>query len=409
MSKPPKKPNSAKKPAARPAKPAGKFPTVSKSAGKPAPAAPTHRSAAPKPVPAGTLRVGLVTTLGNHDVVLQELTQRGLTTTSPAVQHLRGQTLVMATLPREQWRKLFELRTVEDVFLILYDSLPMASATDLTRIEPGRLKRHLTAAAPFHPVDFRRRVDFAVFVKQDEDRQVYRKQIADIITTTARTVYPTWHVKEPAQVEIWAFFAREKLTIGLRLTDIQHRQRTWRGQERPGSLRPTLAASLVALAACRPDDVFLDPMCGSGTILIERAEWGPAAEMMAGDTDEAAVRLARQNAERAGLTVKAARISRWDATDPASFTGLTGRVDRIVCNLPFGVQHGNAEAMPALYTALLRTWRPLLSGRGAMILLTSREADLRQAAAAAGLEIEIVHKLFIQGIWADVFALEADE
>lgn len=363
----------------------------------------------PKPTDAATIRVGLLTTLGNHDVVLQELSQRGLTATAPAAQHLRGQTLVLATLPRDQWRRLFELRTVEDVFLVLYDSLPMASATDLTRIEPGRMKRHLGAAAPFHPVDFRRRADFAVFVKQDEDRQVYRKQIADTIAATARTVYPAWHPKEPAQVELWAFYAREKLTVGLRLTDIHHRQRTWRGQERPGSLRPTLAASLIALAACRPDDVFLDPMCGSGTILIERALWGPAAELMGGDSDDAAVRIARQNAERAGLTAQSARISRWDATDPASFPGLAGRVDRIVCNLPFGVQHGKADALPGLYAAALKTWRPLLSGRGAMILLTSREAELRKAAAAAGLEIETVHKLFIQGIWAEVFALESAE
>lgn len=365
--------------------------------------------AGPKPAPVGSVRIGLVTALGNHDVVLQELSQRRLTATAPAVQHLRGQTLVLASLPRDQCRRLFELRTVEDVFLMLYDSLPMVTAADLTRIEPGRMKRHLSAAAAFHPVDFRRRTDFAIFVKQDEDRQVYRKQIADTIAATVRTIYPSWYPKEPAQVELWAFYAREKLTLGLRLTDIHHRQRNWRGQERPGSLRPTLAASLIALAACRPDDVFLDPMCGSGTVLIERGLWGPALELLGGDSDESAVKIARQNAERAGLSVQTARISRWDATNPASFAGLEGKIDRIVCNLPFGVQHGKADALPGLYAAALRTWRPLLSDRGAMILLTSRGEDLAKAARLAGLAIEPVHKLFIQGIWAEVFALESDE
>jgi 23S rRNA G2445 N2-methylase RlmL len=336
-------------------------------------------------------------------VVLQEMAQRGLIATGASAKHLRGQTLVVVTIPREGWRRLFDLRTVEDVFLVLYDSLPMTSATDLTRIEPGRFKRHLSAAVPFHPVDFRRRVDFAVFVKQDEDRTVYRKQIADVIATTARTVHPGWMLKEPAEVELWAFFAREKLTVGLRLTNIHHRQRTWRGQERPGSLRPTLAASLVALSEARADDVVLDPMCGSGTILIERGLWGPVAELIGGDSDDAAVKIARHNADRAGLT---ARIGRWDASAPAAFTGLEGRVDRIICNLPFGIQHGKAEALPALYVAALRTWKPLLSGRGAMILLTSRGAELRKAAALAGMEIEAVHRLFLQGIWAEVFALE---
>lgn len=373
------------------------------------PAKSTAPAAKPRPKPAAaaaTIRIGLVTALGNHDVVLQELSQRGLTATAPAVLQLRGQTVVLVTLPREGWRGLFELRTVEDVFLVLYEALPMASPTDLTRIEPGRLKRHLSAAAPFHPVDFRRRADYVVFVKQDEDRRVYRKQIADSIAEAVKAVHPAWYVKDPAQVEFWAFYVREKLTVGLRLTDIQHRQRTWRGQERPGSLRPTLAASLIALAACQPDDIFLDPMCGSGTILIERGLWGPAAELVGGDLDEAAVKIARHNADRAGLK---ARIGRWDAGDPASFAGLAGRVDRIVCNLPFGIQHGKADALPGLYARALKAWRPLLSPRGAMILLTSRGSDLHKAADAADLHIEPVHKLFLQGIWAEVFALEPNE
>lgn len=363
-----------------------------------------HRAMAkPSKTTAAEQRVGLVTALGNHDVVLQELARRGLAATRPAALHLRGQTVVLATLPREQVRALFDLRTVEDLFLVLYEALPMAGVGDLTRIEPGRLKRALSAAAPFHPADFRRRVDFAIFVKQDEDRSLYRKQIADHLAATVRQVHPVWHPKEPAQVELWAFYAREKLTVGLRLTDIRHRQRTWRGQERPGSLRPTLAASLIALADCRPEDVFLDPMCGSGTILVERGLWGPVAELLGGDSDDAAVRIARQNLERAGLT---AAVGRWDATAPASFAGLEGRVDRIVCNLPFGVQHGKADALPALYGHALRAWRPLLSPRGAMILLTSRSAELRKAAATAGLHAEAIHKLFIQGLWAEVFAVE---
>lgn len=370
-------------------------------------AAAVKTGAKPKPKPAAPaeLRVGLVTALGNHAVTLQEMAQRGLTATRPAVMALRGQTVVLATIPRDGWQRLFDLRTVEDVFVVLYESLPMASPNDLTRIEPGRFKRALAAAAPFHPADFRRRVDFMVFVKQDEDRLVYRKQIADAVTATARTVNPSWFAKEPAQVELWAFFAREKLTLGLRLTDIRHRQRTWRGQERPGSLRPTLAASLIALSAPEPDDVFLDPMCGSGTVLIERGLWGPAGALLGGDMDAEAVRIARHNAERAGLE---ARIERWDAADPASFAELAGRIDRIVCNLPFGVQHGKADALPVLYGRALRAWRPLLSPRGAMILLTSRAAELRKAAASAGLHVETVHKLFIQGIWAEVFALEAE-
>lgn len=365
-------------------------------------AKPLKSAARAKPA-AAEQRVGLVTALGNHDVVLQELAQRGLTATRPAALHLRGQTVVLATLPRDQVRGLFALRTVEDLFLVLYEALPMGGAHDLTRIEPGRLKRALSAVAPFHPADFRRRADFAVFVKQDEDRSLYRKQIADHLAATVRQVNPAWFAKEPAQVELWAFYAREKLTVGLRLTDISHRQRTWRGQERPGSLRPTLAASLIALADCRPEDVFLDPMCGSGTILVERGLWGPVAELIGGDSDDAAVRIARQNLERAGLK---AAVGRWDATAPASFAGLDGRVDRIVCNLPFGVQHGKADALPGLYGRALKAWRPLLSPRGAMILLTSRVADLYKAAGAAGLHVEGVHKLFIQGLWAEILALE---
>src|SRR5262245_17421300 len=62
--------------------------------------------------------------------------------------------------------------------------------------------------------------------------------------------------------------------LALRLSDEQMRHRDYKLEHLPASLRPSAAAALVWLTRPAPDDVFLDPMCGAGTILVERAHAG---------------------------------------------------------------------------------------------------------------------------------------
>ncbi len=161
-------------------------------------------------------------------------------------------------------------------------------------------------------------------------------------------------------------------------------KRGWREETGPAPLRETLAASLLRLAGWRPGESLHDPMCGSGTFLIEAAVQAaglapgrlrhfaceafcapaPArpsrppvqTHIAGGDRARPAVESARRNAARAGVTLplealEAAHARPGETTPP----GL------LICNPPYDRRApGAAHAIDRLALALggsFKAWR----------------------------------------------------
>jgi 23S rRNA G2445 N2-methylase RlmL len=130
---------------------------------------------------------------------------------------------------------------------------------------------------------------------------------------------------------------------------------------------------MALLSNPQDDDVVLDPMCGSGTILIERARAARYGLLVGGDLDEAAVAAARENI---GTRYKPIEIHRWDARQlPLE----DDSVSAIITNLPFGKQIGTLAENRLLYPALLAEWVRVLREGGRMVLLTGDKALLTRA------------------------------
>lgn len=148
-------------------------------------------------------------------------------------------------------------------------------------------------------------------------------------------------------------------------------------------LRETLAANLLRMAGYRGSEAVLDPMCGSGTFVIEaaeiamglfagrdrsfafeqlpmfdRAKWQalkatmqarPASHGCFGfDRDKAAVDVASENAARAGVAT-ATRFSRQAVSElqrPDTDPGL------VIVNPPYGARIGDVRKLGALHAAL---------------------------------------------------------
>jgi putative N6-adenine-specific DNA methylase len=72
-------------------------------------------------------------------------------------------------------------------------------------------------------------------------------------------------------VRIHAFLTADRLTLYLDTSGEPLFKRGYRTATGEAPLRENLAAGLVRLAGWSPPEVLLDPMCGSGTILIEAA------------------------------------------------------------------------------------------------------------------------------------------
>src|SRR3984885_15431428 len=176
----------------------------------------------------------------------------------------------------------------------------------------------------------------------------------------------TWRLDEGnAEVEFWATMLRDEFIFTVRLSDDVMRFRDYKISHRPGSLRPSVAAALAMLSDPAPDDVFLDPLCGTATVLIERAHFGRYAMLLGGDSDRDTLEAARENI---GPRYKPIELKQWDAT---ALPLENNSVDKIVSNLPWGMKHGSHSENRRLYPRLIGEFRRVLKPGGTMVLLSA--------------------------------------
>lgn len=159
----------------------------------------------------------------------------------------------------------------------------------------------------------------------------------------------------------------------LRLTPRPLSARPWRVCNRPGGLNATLAAAMNRLAGERPGDRYLNLMCGSGTLLVERFLAGPAAALTGLDADAEAIACTRRNLAAAG----AGRACRLLASDVRSAALSEGGFDVIAVDLPWGDAVGSHQENVRLHPAVLdRAAR--LAAPGARLVLLTHELRLFQ-------------------------------
>jgi tRNA (guanine6-N2)-methyltransferase len=243
-------------------------------------------------------------------------------------------------------------------------------------------------------------------VVQADDVQWRRYRRLDLMLAAERallTAGRSWRLnRAAAPVEVWLHQVERQLLVSVRLTSNAQRQHGGREVERPAALRPSVAAAMVWLSRPADDDIFLDPMCGTGTILLERAVLGRYRRLVGGDVDPAAVAAAWANF---GPRHQPRELRRWDATAlPLDDAAVT----RIACNLPWGRQIGERRAIPALYEGVAKELARVLRPGGRMVLLTSEWDLLKRVLVAqpAVQMLQVVHNVEVLGRRADIFVAE---
>ena len=174
-------------------------------------------------------------------------------------------------------------------------------------------------------------------------------------------------VEDHADLEFWLWLNDHEMLLGLRLSDATMRHRLYKREHLPASLRPTVASAMSWLSRPTPEDIVLDPLCGAGTVIIERALLAPYDRLIGGDIREEAVAMARRNARSAEI------VATWRNWDARSLPLDQASVTRIITNLPFGKQIGAPEENEPLYAALIQEFERVLSPNGLMVTLTSQD------------------------------------
>ncbi|MCS6977936.1 MAG: RNA methyltransferase [Gemmatales bacterium] len=282
--------------------------------------------------------------------------------------------------PPEISRDLLSLRTVEDVFLLLWGTDRLTY-----RAEDLDLIRRWTAREPDWPEALRllqkirprpKGRPTVHLVTQMRGEHGYRR--ADAAKAFAKGLAGKlpetwWLVDENADYEIWLTIDGSSAVCGLRLSDRTMRHREYKQEHLPASLRPVVAAAMVRLARIPYHGSLLDPMCGTGTILAERLSVQPRAFVLGGDLDYTALLAALANLKHVGK----AFLARWDAR---RLPIRDACIDRIACNPPFGIQLGDPFEIADLYRSIVREMDRVLVPDGKAVLLVSDVSALEAAA-----------------------------
>ncbi|VEJ08970.1 bifunctional 23S rRNA (guanine(2069)-N(7))-methyltransferase RlmK/23S rRNA (guanine(2445)-N(2))-methyltransferase RlmL [Actinobacillus delphinicola] len=212
--------------------------------------------------------------------------------------------------------------------------------------------------------------------------------------------------KQNPDIRIHAYLNRDELILSLDLSGEALHLRGYRTAAGEAPLRETLAAAIILRSGWDKVTPLVDPMCGSGTLLIEGAQmaaniapnlkrqhWGfdfwkdhdetiwtkvkaeaeqqakdgqnIPAQFYGSDLDSKVLEKAKRNAEQADV----GHLIHWQQSDIADFKNpceseVTGTV---VCNPPYGERLGTTPALIALYSVFGQKLKTEFAGWNASI------------------------------------------
>ena len=213
--------------------------------------------------------------------------------------------------------------------------------------------------------------------------------------------------KEQPDIRIHAYLNRDDVVLSLDLSGDALHMRGYREDTGKAPLRETLAAAIVLRSGWQRGTPLVDPMCGSGTLLIEAAQmeaqiapqlyrlhWGfdfwqghnqaawekvkeealalAEAEKQREnlphfygfDLDHRVLQKAKQNAKNAGV----AHLMQWQQGDVAAIKNPSPNVaGTVICNPPYGERLGTTPALIALYSVFGQRLKQQFAGWNASI------------------------------------------
>jgi len=217
--------------------------------------------------------------------------------------------------------------------------------------------------------------------------------------------------KAQPDIRIHAYLNRDDVVLSLDLSGDALHMRGYREDTGKAPLRETLAAAIVLRSGWQKGTPLVDPMCGSGTLLIEAAQmeaqiapqlyrlhWGfdfwqghnqaawekvkeealalAEAEKQREkqrenlphfygfDLDHRVLQKAKQNAKNAGV----AHLMQWQQGDVAAIKNPSPNVaGTVICNPPYGERLGTTPALIALYSVFGQRLKQQFAGWNASI------------------------------------------
>lgn len=159
---------------------------------------------------------------------------------------------------------------------------------------------------------------------------------------------------------------RKSWEVLVRLTPRPLATRPWRVCDMPGALNATIAAAMLRIIPPGPQEKFLNLMCGSGTLMIERKLQGSQGLLCGGDISTVALQLSRRNTLAAGAA-QTFRLCRFDARN---LPFADESFDILCADLPWGERVGKRSANKELYRRTLLEAARVIKPSGILMMVT---------------------------------------
>lgn len=345
----------------------------------------------------GEFEIFLVTAPGLESVLRAEARAKGF----KAATSVKGGVTVTGGWP-EVWRANLEIRGAARVLarIAAFRALHLAQLDKRARKVPWRTI--LRADVPF-------RVEAACkhsrIYHQGAAAQRIERAISDELGASASP-----HESPGAALAIKARIDDDLCTISVDTSGDSLHKRGHKEAVAKAPMRENMAALFLSQCGYDGSEPVVDPMCGSGTFVIEAAEiaaglkpgrsrrfafeqlasfdaavWqrlrekasgserAPAIRCYGSDRDAGAIRMSRANAERAGV----AAITEFRQHAISDLAPPDGPPGLVIVNPPYGARIGDRKGLNALYRALGKTL--LARFAGWRVGLVTNEAALAEA------------------------------
>lgn len=264
-------------------------------------------------------------------------------------------------------KDLLSLRTAEQLFLVIKHIPNMThSRSSLTTIRNSLTRFNfgeaLTCCRQIG-IRLRKRIPFRVISRMSGFRNFQKRDLQQVIERVL--IDRGWQLTQSnSGLDVWTEVHGQDAYISIRLSKPDMAQRSNKLARMPQSIKPTLAYSMVWLSQPQSNDIFLDPMCGAGTILLERAFAGRYRYLIGGDISKDALNATVRNF---GRQHQPRQFFHWDTQ---SLPLQPNSVDKIVCNLPIVERNENTSQLTNLYRKCLVQFETVLKNGGKMVLFT---------------------------------------
>ena len=256
---------------------------------------------------------------------------------------------------------------------------------------------------------------YSVRVSAKESRLRHHKKLAETVQAAVAAKLEPLGLQpvqaDAAELSFQLRLYQDRATLSLDTSGEHLHKRGYRKLTGVAPLRETLAAGVVLAAGnVQPYDFVLDPMCGTGTLLIEAAQmasgrapgltrafgfehaafyqdslWqrlnreaqeniqAPKLQFLGIDTDAEAIKLARRNAAQAGVG-ELISFEQGDAR-ALNYAELTTDSSLLLSNVPYGERLSNEDEVSTLLSDLATA---LKQAKGAFSFVTQNEVWLQE-------------------------------